>query len=189
MYQRKGETKKRAPRLDLNFQNIKSSVSKQTKTREVADEEVMYIDSSRNISVAFGEEDLKENLNEQGLDTGILQEEKGVPTSDLFHREALYHFKKKNFAHALECAARAQDLLEEVDYDILTTQADLEFQNGNYNNALKIAGTVLREKKKSWKAIYIKAECLYNLCEFEHALIMYHKGRCFFNPDSTTKNR
>ena len=156
-------------RVDRNFQKIKSSINKQTKSREVADEEVTYVDSNRNISVALGEEDLKQDLTEQGLSKGII---KDGPSKFLFHKEAVYHSKKGNLIHAIECAAMAQELSEETDYDILTTQAGLQFQA-----ALKTAGTVLSQNNKdNWNAICIKAEAFYNLCYFEQALIMYHKG-------------
>ena len=168
------EGNKRASRVDRNFQKIKSSIIKQTRSREVADEEVTYVDASHNISVALGEEDLKQDLTEQGLSKGII---KDGPSKFLFHKEAVYHLKKGNLNHAIECAAKAQELSEETDYDILTTQAGLQFQAGDYKAALKTAGTVLSQNNKnSWKAIFIKAECFYNLCDFEHALIMYHKG-------------
>ena len=177
------EAKRRASRVvnthrkDRNYQKIQSSINKQNKKRENADEEVTYVDSSRNISVALGEEDLKQDLSEQGLSTGLTQDV-GGPSSNQFHKEALYHLKKNNVFHALECATKAQDLAEKTDYDILTTQATLEFQKGEYRAALKTCGTVLKQKnKQNWKAIYVKAECLFNLCDFEHALIMYHKGR------------
>ena len=161
-------------RVDRNFQKIKSSINKQTKIREVADEEVTYVDSNRNISVALGEEDLKQDLTEQGLSKELIQD---GPSKFLFHKEAAYHSKKGNLNHAIECAAMAQELSDGTDYDILTTQAGLQFQAGDYNAALRTAGTVLSQNNKdSWKAIFIKAECFYNLCDFEHALIMYHKG-------------
>ena len=169
--------KKRRPlRIDPNFQTIKSGLTKQIKKREAIDDEVTYVDSNRNIAVVLGEEDLKADLNQQGLCVG-LDSEDAVRPCDLFHRKALYHFKKKNFTNALQCATRAQDSTDETDFDILTLQAELELQTGDYPSALKNAGTVLRERKTSWKAVLIKAECLYNLCEFEHALIMYHKGK------------
>ena len=151
-------------RVDRNFQKIKSSINKQTKIREVADEEVTYVDASRNISVALGEEDLKQDLTEQGISKGII---KDGPSKFLFHKEALYHLKKGNLNHAIECAAKAQELSEETDYDILTTQAGLQFQAGDYKAALKTSGAVLSENEKnSWKTIFIKAECFYNLYDF-----------------------
>ena len=175
------DPKRRPPRNNRNFQQLKSGINKQNRKRENADEEVTYIDSSRNIAVVLGEEDLKENLNDQGLTSCLSSEDAGVHPSDLLRREAFYHFKKKNFIHALECATRAQDQTEETDFDILILQAELELHTGDFKSALKTAGTVLRERKKSRKAIFIKAECLYNLCQFEHALIMYHKGKNFYN--------
>ena len=130
------EGKRRAPRVDRTFQKIKSGIKKQTRTREVADEQVIYVDSSRNISVGLGAEDLKDDLTEQGLSTGPKQD---GPSKFQFHKEALYHSKKQNLLQAMECAAIAQDLSEEPDYEILTTQAELQFQAGQYKVALKTA--------------------------------------------------
>ena len=78
--------------MDHNFQKIKSGINKQNKTREVAEEEVTYVDSGRNIAVVLGLEDLRENLNEQGLSTALVQDEGGVQACDLLRREAVYHF-------------------------------------------------------------------------------------------------
>lgn len=162
-------------RMDHNFLSIKSGINRQAKKRDAIEEEVTYVDTNRNIAVVMGDEDLMEKLNEQGLSHCLVAEE-GVQTQDLLFREAFYHFKKKRFGHALQCATRAQELSEETDLDILTLQAELEVQTGDYQAALKSAGTILRENKNNWKALFIKAECLYNLCEFEHALIMYYRG-------------
>ncbi len=38
---------------------------------------------------------------------------------------------------------------------------------------------VLWVDKNFVKAIYAKAESLYNTCNFEHALIFYHRGQVF----------
>ena len=48
---------------------------------------------------------------------------------------------------------------------------------GNWGLALESAQQVLEVDKYFVKAIYVKAESLYNTCNFEHALIYYHRGQ------------
>ncbi len=48
---------------------------------------------------------------------------------------------------------------------------------GNWDLALESAQQVLEVDKYFVKAIYVKAEALYNTCNFEHALIYYHRGQ------------
>ena len=47
---------------------------------------------------------------------------------------------------------------------------------GSWGNALEAAEVVLGEDKRNIKAIYVKAEALFNLCEFEHSLVHFHRG-------------
>jgi tetratricopeptide (TPR) repeat protein len=48
---------------------------------------------------------------------------------------------------------------------------------GNWSNALDSAEQVLKIDKKFVKAIFVKAESLYNTCSFEHALMYYYRGQ------------
>ena len=82
-------------------------------------------------------------------------------------------------------------------------------ESGQYHKALKLAETVLQAKADigfyfckyfqnlicscnqlfaetviSTDAIYVKAQSLFNLCDFEHSLIMFHRGDKL---DSNTK--
>jgi hypothetical protein len=47
---------------------------------------------------------------------------------------------------------------------------------GNWENALEAAEDVLDEDKQNIKAIFVKAEALFNICEFEHSLVLFHRG-------------
>ncbi len=47
---------------------------------------------------------------------------------------------------------------------------------GNWENALEAAEDVLEEDKHNIKATYVKAESLFNICEFEHSLVLFHRG-------------
>jgi hypothetical protein len=47
---------------------------------------------------------------------------------------------------------------------------------GSWEEALKAAEAVLVEDKRNIKAVFVKAEALFNLCEFEHSLVLFHRG-------------
>jgi len=49
-------------------------------------------------------------------------------------------------------------------------------QLGELERALLDAETVLKKDKKCQEALYQKAETLYQLGRYEHALVYYHRG-------------
>ena len=150
-------------------------MTKQAKKRDLVETETSYVDSNRNISVALGEGDLKADLTERGLGGDLA---KGGPGKQELHREAIYHSKKGNLVHAKACVVKAQTMAEETDFEVLTTQAEIEFLLGEFSDAYKTAGRVVtRSNTNKWKAMLIKADCLFNMCDFEHALIVYHRGK------------
>jgi hypothetical protein len=51
---------------------------------------------------------------------------------------------------------------------------------GNWHLALEAAEQVLVVDKNFIKAVYVKAESLYNTCDFEHALIFFYRGQVPF---------
>ena len=53
---------------------------------------------------------------------------------------------------------------------------------GNWEAALKAAEFVLDKEPKNCKAILVKAEGLFNLCQFELALVFFHRGQAL-SPD------
>ena len=160
---------------ERDFRKIKHERDKQIRARNQAQEEVVYVDSSRNISVNYGEDDLKQDMETQGLCT--VTEDRRGPSSLMLHNEAIHHLRNRNMLEAKICVEKAQDLLEDTDFNILTTQAELELQKGNYNAALKTSGTILTNVKTKLESIFVKAECLFNLYFFEHLLALYHKGK------------
>ena len=48
---------------------------------------------------------------------------------------------------------------------------------GYWKHATIAAEIVLSTDKNFVKAIYAKAEALYNTCQFEHALVLFHQGK------------
>lgn len=49
-------------------------------------------------------------------------------------------------------------------------------QLGDLEHGLRDAETVLKKDKKCQEALYQKAETLYQLGRYEHALVYYHRG-------------
>ena len=47
---------------------------------------------------------------------------------------------------------------------------------GNWTAALDSSQDVLEENKRNIRAIFVKAEALFSLCQFEHALVHFHRG-------------
>ena len=161
------------------FRIIKEERDKQQRLRERdSDEEVQYIDSARNISVVLDSGDLANDFEAQGFESGV-KRDKCAPNSKMFHRLAKYYAKKKKTKLAMIALEDAQKLtLADKDYSLQETEARLHLDTGNYLKALKCAEIVLwqPEYKKSLTAIYVKSQALFNLCDFEHALIMFNKG-------------
>ena len=48
---------------------------------------------------------------------------------------------------------------------------------GNWEAALGSAEHVLTKEPKNTTAIFIKGEALFNLCDFEHALLHFTRGQ------------
>ena len=161
------------------FRIIKEERDKQQRLRgKDTDEEVQYIDSARNISVVLDSGDLVDDFESQGFESGG-KRDKCAPNSKMFHRLAKYYANKKNTKLAMIALKDAQKLALEKDYSIQETEAKIYLDMGNYLKALKCAEVVLwqPEYKKSLTAIYVKSQALFNLCDFEHALIMFNKGK------------
>ena len=159
---------------EKEFRRIRHERDKQMRKRMLATEEVVYVDTSRNISVNLGEDDLKQDMEEQGICTAT--DDSTGPTSSMLHKEAIYHLMKGKTKQATSCIEKAEELLDTPDYNILTTQTEIEMKKGNYLSALKISGNILVKQKNNLKAIFLRAESLFNLCDFEHALVLYNRG-------------
>lgn len=66
----------------------------------------------------------------------------------------------------------------------MATLARCHLVMGNWEYARMAAEIVLGVDKVFVKAIYAKAEALYNMCQFEHALVYFVRGqvcRLFFD--------
>jgi hypothetical protein len=48
---------------------------------------------------------------------------------------------------------------------------------GEWEQALKAGEMVLQKKPTNTKAMLVKGEALFNLCQFEHALVWFYRGQ------------
>ena len=163
------------------FRLIQVERDKQQRLRKKdTDEEVEYVDNARNISVVLDSGDLANDFEAQGFESST-KKDKCAPNSKMFHRLAKYYANKKAMKLAMAALEDAQKFkvdANERDYTIVETEARLHLDTGNYLKALKCAEIVLWQPnfKQSSRSIFVKSQALFNLCDFEHALIMFHKG-------------
>ncbi len=93
----------------------------------------------------------------------------------------LLHAQYTNFRTKLEClleyagkACLGQSLY--LIMKIYQLQTKKFYNIGPRSAALQSSEDVLVENKRNLRAIYIKAESLFNLCQFEHAMVHFHRG-------------
>ena len=66
----------------------------------------------------------------------------------------------------------------------MTNMAKCHLLMGHWVDAMKAAEIVMARDRKNIQAIEVKAESLYNSCFFEHALVLFHRGRVCVLPYS-----
>jgi tetratricopeptide (TPR) repeat protein len=66
--------------------------------------------------------------------------------------------------------------MQEMDKAALVARSKCYLQLGSTSLALQDAEDSLKENKEYHKGLYQKAEVLYSMGDFEHALMFYHRG-------------
>ncbi|XP_040574737.1 uncharacterized protein [Lepeophtheirus salmonis] len=167
-------------RSDYTYKEIKSQIHKRAKNskRKVSNSKEQvesYVDSSRGIS-GVPNYDLKSMIQKCGIygqGPGVFSQ--GPLDSHVYVKQSRHLMKKGCFSsalHYLNMALRC-DPTSPV---IQTARAKCHLQMGNWELAQIDADAVLSENGNYLKAIFAKAESLYNTCKFEHALVLYHRG-------------
>ena len=115
---------------------------------------------------------MKGDIKASGLDGS--QDDLSLPF-DLYLKQAEYFLTKdlnKEALTRLNIALR----LEPESLEILSTRSKCNLKLGLWKSALKDAEDVLAKDNNYVKAIFCKAEALFNMCHFEYALLGYQKG-------------
>ncbi|VDI22724.1 Hypothetical predicted protein [Mytilus galloprovincialis] len=89
--------------------------------------------------------------------------------------EGEYFVHVKQFQKAIESFTKALEM-STGDKNCLVTRSKCWLQLGNAENALTDAEEALREDKDFIRGLYQKAEALYQLGDFETALVFFHRG-------------
>ena len=101
---------------------------------------------------------------------------------NVLYYEALFYKNKKKLKLSEKCVEKVMDLSEDdnMNFEIMLTRADIAFQSGKYKEALK---TIEKLSKitavKHSKVLKLKAEILFNIGDFEHALLLYYNKGIF----------
>ncbi|CAG2250489.1 TTC25 [Mytilus edulis] len=96
-------------------------------------------------------------------------------TFETLRDEGEYFVHVKQFQKAIESFTKALEM-STGDKNCLVTRSKCWLQLGNAENALTDAEEALREDKDFIRGLYQKAEALYQLGDFETALVFFHRG-------------
>ncbi|XP_039274480.1 outer dynein arm-docking complex subunit 4-like isoform X2 [Styela clava] len=95
--------------------------------------------------------------------------------ADMYFKRAEKNRLQQNFHIALEDFCKALSI-QPTDKNCLVARSKCYLQIGNAQEALKDAEASLSEEKEFHKGLYQKAEALYQMGDFEYALVFYHRG-------------
>ena len=86
--------------------------------------------------------------------------------------------QKYQYEKALVCINQA---LEMNRYSLAATlaKARCHLLLGNWKTAIRAAEEVLLVDPMNMRGLLVKAESLFNLCFFEHALVLFHRGKVY----------
>ncbi|KAM6957638.1 outer dynein arm-docking complex subunit 4 [Aplochiton taeniatus] len=84
-------------------------------------------------------------------------------------------FLKGEYDKAIESYSTAL-ILQADDRNCLVARSKCYVKMGDSDNALRDAEASLKEDKDFFKGVYLKAEALYTMGDFEFALVFYHRG-------------
>ena len=143
-----------------------------------------YVDSYRMISVSAGSgnADLKSIMASSGRK--IRTDDKlapGEPDLHMYLRLADHLMKKGLIEGAMQSIAEAADFDPESPL-VLMAAARCHTMVGHWEGSLQACEAILQVEPKNTKAVLFKAEALFNLCQFEAALMYFHRGQVL-NPD------
>lgn len=130
------------------------------------------------ISVQMGaDDDLRTMMQTSGIKSSALNDlDTGEPTSKNYVKLAHYHMKGGRLDAGLYYLEVALSMDSESIY-ALTSLAKCHLLMGHWTEAMKAAEIVMSKDKNNTGAILVKAEAFYNSCYFEHALLLFHRGK------------
>ena len=103
----------------------------------------------------------------------------------MLFNEALYFIHNNKPQQSKYCIDKLleSEIEDKCAVDLLLTKAESELLSGKYKESLKTVSAVMRNSpqvigdQKMNKLMKIRAEVLFNIGDFEHALLVYYKSR------------
>ena len=129
------------------------------------------------VQMSGADDDLRTMMQSSGIKSSVLADlDTGEPTSKNYVRLAHYHMRAGRLDAGLYYLEVALSMDQESMEAILWL-ARCHLMMGHWIDALKASEIVMSKDKKHLGAMLVKAEALYNTCFFEHALVLFHRGR------------
>ena len=170
------EQPKRVIIRDRIVREVLRDATKNSQKRQKADEEVGYVDSSRGISVVLGSQDLGADIKAGKKSDNY---EPAAPNCEVYFTQAKNFIAKKKYETALDylnMALSSGDMKNVIKNGILCAMAQCYLDLGEFDTSKKWAEDVLKNDPNYIPAVLIKGESLYNICDFEHAMVVFSSG-------------
>ena len=171
-----GEKPKRVIIRDRIVREVLRDAGKREQKRQRADEEVSYVDANRSISVVLGSADLGADIKAGKRSENY---EPAAPNCEVYFTQAKNFMARKNNELALEylrLALGSGDMKSSLKSGILCAMAQCYLDLGEFETSKMWAEDVLKSDPNYIPAIHIKGESLYNICDFEHAMVVFYTG-------------
>ena len=170
------EKPKRVVIRDRIVREVLKDAGKKEQKRQKATDEVSYVDASRSISVVLGSSDLGEDIK-AGKKSGNY--EPAAPNTDVYFSQAKSFMARKNYETALDylnMALRTCEIKNGFKNAVMCAMAQCYLGLGEFETSKMWAEDVLRNDPNYIPAAQIKGESLYNICDFEHAMVVFSTG-------------
>ncbi|XP_050309709.1 outer dynein arm-docking complex subunit 4-like [Anthonomus grandis grandis] len=157
-------------------EDVQKRKGKRRRKKTAIRQEEVYCDKDRAAAVNMGSKDIKQSLKIKRKEerSKILQiPEEAEPGN--FLALGNYGMCRGDLQIAIDFMSKALEL-NPSEKNSLVARSKCYILLGQPENALRDAETALQVDKTFIKAIFQKAEALYYLGDFEHALMYYHRG-------------
>lgn len=173
------DTQSKEYRNNKLFRRIEADI-KERERKRVPGDRVDYVDSTKNITCSLGIKDVKTSLRRARMpakkDAGgtILLDEEGNQLAT-FMEQAKYELGRGNAALAKVYLDKAV-CMDPAELLVLIERGKCLVKMGQPRNALLDVDPVLKDNPYHAMALLVKADALYQLSDFEHSLVYYHRG-------------
>ena len=170
------EQPKRVIIRDRIVREVLRDANKKEQKRQKADDEVTYVDANRGISVVLGSADIGADIKAGRKSDNY---EPAAPSCEVYFTQAKNFMARKNYETALDylsMALNAGDMKLGLKNGILCSMAKCYLDLGSFETSKKWAEDVLKNDANYIPAVLIKGESLYNICDFEHAMVVFYTG-------------